>query len=272
MKSNSVKDIQICKVVRDEKSAFSDVVAIERPLKINICNANHPNSLHRLALTMCTPGDDEHLAVGYLFAERIIDCFQDVSHILHNESDEITVALNNYEHIDWNQHERSGVVSSSCGVCGKTEMDNYLLSSNTISQAYRVKTKVLYNIPGLLKSHQDIFSKTGGVHGSALMRDGQIISYFEDVGRHNALDKLGGYILKSEISILPNDILILSGRVSFELIQKADRLGFRIVTAFGAPSSLAIDIATRTGILLIGFLNENSFNIYTCNEDTEFID
>jgi FdhD protein len=217
---------------------------------------------------MRTPGNDVLLAIGYLYAESIINNYADVSEASQVDPNTVKVGLKNFNDIDWSMHNRQGLTSSSCGVCGKLSLDNYLPSNQEIkTEKFDLKKDILYSLPKKLMIDQSLFIETGGVHAAALFDiDGSLIAFKEDVGRHNALDKLLGYCLSQGMGCLDAKILLLSGRSSFELLQKASRLGVEIVCSIGAPSSNAIKIAEQNNITLIGFLKATGFNIYTHHE------
>ena len=165
--------------------------------------------------------------------------------------------------------ERNFYTTSSCGVCGKSSIEAIKIKSSYKNEVHNIqlKTEIFYTIQDDLKSRQVIFESTGGIHASALFdMDGNFIMLREDVGRHNALDKLiGSYLLNDELP-LTNYVLLLSGRASFELIQKASMAGIKVVAAVGAPSSLAVDLAKECNITLVGFLRNERFNLYSCEE------
>ena len=179
------------------------------------------------------------------------------------------VTLNENENVNLQKAERNFYTTSSCGVCGKTSIDaiKTISAYNNITDKISLSTNLFYQLENELRKQQAIFETTGGLHASALFDlDGKFISLREDVGRHNALDKLiGAAFLKEELP-LTNNILLLSGRASFELIQKATMAGIKIIAAVGAPSSLAVQLAQEAGITLIGFLRNEGFNIYTGEE------
>ena len=227
---------------------------------------------------MRTPGNDQELAAGFLFTEGIIS---DASEILgFQESslgDTLTVELRNFDAVDQRSLDRHFYTTSSCGVCGKSSIDAVKTQCKIAlaPENLKVSASQLLEFPELLRKQQSAFDFTGGIHACALFSaDGKIHALREDVGRHNALDKLiGSFLIPSTKSIgsdesthsaipLTNFILLLSGRASFELVQKAGMAGIRCIAAVGAPSSLAIDLAEELGITLVGFLRQSRFNIY----------
>lgn len=176
--------------------------------------------------------------------------------------------------VDLGRLERHFYTSSSCGVCGKSSIDaiRTVCSLPAPGKPFSISSTVVYGLPGLLRRHQDIFESTGGLHASALFSaDGELLLVREDVGRHNALDKLVGAALKQDKLPLGEHCLLLSGRASFELIQKAAMAGIQLVAAVGAPSSLAVSTAGEFDMTLIGFLRDERFNIYTGAERVRFV-
>jgi FdhD protein len=247
----------------------TDQLAVEEPLQIQLLYGPSGNEqLKNVTVTMRTPGNDEELAAGFLFTEGIIRNNSQLTQIIAGASGENTVLVilkGNYIP-DLQTSERNFYVTSSCGVCGKSSLDavrrviDYPLSNEQV----RISASVLYRLPEALRKQQEVFQSTGGLHACALFDDtGDIISLREDIGRHNALDKLIGDVFLKEQLPLQNKILLLSGRASFELVQKAAVAGIRIVAAIGAPSSLAVQLAEEVGITLVGFLKRDGFNIYS---------
>lgn len=263
MDKSTNKEVQIHKtsIVRhssDIVSTVDDYVAIESPLQISI---NH----RPISVTMRTPSDDVVLALGFLFTEGIIQNSGQV--ISANQLDEniVNIYLKTYVAPTANL-ERNFYTTSSCGVCGKSSVDAILTKSiyPIDHQKIEVTDEVLFSLQEKLLQVQSAFESTGGLHASALFHpDGSYICHYEDVGRHNALDKLIGNALINDRLPLSDHILLLSGRASFELIQKASMAGIPIIVAVGAPSSLAVELAQSTGQTLIGFLKKSSYNIYT---------
>ncbi len=252
-----IKKINIIRHTQDKDTEIADHVAVESPLQITI---NHKP----ISVTMRTPGDDLALALGFLFTEGLINDFAQVN--LATQVDENIVNIQLEDDITPTVSiERNFYTTSSCGVCGKTSVDAIVTKSIfPIDQKnIAVIDGVLFSLQEKLLQVQSAFESTGGLHASAIFQpDGYYINHFEDVGRHNALDKLIGYALMSDQLPLSNHILLLSGRASFELIQKASMAGIPIIVAVGAPSSLAVELAQSMGQTLIGFLKKTSYNIY----------
>jgi FdhD protein len=245
-----------------------DQLAIEEPLEIQIVYGNQSNRTQRtISITMRTPGNDEELALGFLFTEGVI---QDKNQIANTHispfENKALITINENENLDLQNTERNFYTTSSCGVCGKTSIEaiKTISTYNNIPDNIGISPSLFFQLEKQLRQQQTLFDATGGLHASALFDlEGNFITLREDVGRHNALDKLiGAAFLKDELP-LTNKILLLSGRASFELVQKAIMAGIKIIAAVGAPSSLAVQLAEEAGITLIGFLRNDQFNIYT---------
>ena len=269
MKDNRVENIQIHKVSSGAINETADKVAVEEPLQIQLVYSTATGQmLKNIAVTMRTPGNDEELAAGFLFTEGIIKSASDISGIKHAHANENLVQVilkeNVIPHIG--NAARNFYTTSSCGICGKASIDTI----NTISQYGEVKNKsvinasVFYGLQNELKKQQKVFEDTGGIHASAFFDvKEKFIMLREDVGRHNALDKIIGASLLNNQLPLNNCILLLSGRASFELLQKAVMAGIKIIASVGAPSSLAVEMARENDVTLTGFLKEDRFNIYS---------
>ncbi len=248
-----------------------DILAVEEPLEISV-SADGEKS--QLSVTMRTPGNDGELAVGFLFTEGLIFSARNLDNPPYQSSgdNQITVQLKpGFEH-DLQKVKRNFYTTSSCGVCGKESIEAIMQVCRIPEQKINTKINIqhIFSFPDKLRTAQETFNSTGGIHASALFDfEGKMISLREDVGRHNALDKLiGAELLKSEDEnfFLQDRILLLSGRASFELIQKAAMAGIPVVCAIGAPSTLAVETAEKFGITLIGFLKNGNANIY-CGAD-----
>jgi FdhD protein len=220
---------------------------------------------------MCTPGYDEELATGFLFTEGLIKKKDDIVRCLSlsESGNNIVIAeLKPGISFDPKKIERHFYTSSSCGVCGKSSIDavKNVFTNERVKDNISISASVITKLPEALRKQQEVFEHTGGLHASALFDlNGRLLLTREDVGRHNALDKLVGAALMAEYLPLDHHILLLSGRASFELIQKAAMAGIKIVCAVGAPSSLAVELAKETNMTLVGFLRDGRFNIY-CGE------
>jgi FdhD protein len=266
----SVAPTTIKKVNAASVSDAEDVLATEEPLEIRLEFGPTGKREHKnVSVTMRTPGNDMELAVGFLYTEGIIHAPSDIVSVKYaKEDNENIVLVSLSEHVtpEMNKLERNFYTTSSCGVCGKASIEAVRTACPIPDNfdAIRIPAKLIYQLPGLLRKRQDIFEHTGGLHGCALFDlSGSLLLSREDVGRHNALDKLIGAALNKGMLPLSQHILLLSGRASFELIQKAIMSGIKIVAAVGAPSSLAAEMAEEWGLTLIGFLRDERFNIYS---------
>jgi FdhD protein len=253
----------------------TDQVAVEEPLEIRLRKNGSP-SVHRIAVTMRTPDDNpEHdleLALGFLFGEGIIRSRSEiVGHRL--EKNQVEIELRTTLDADTiRRYERSFFVSSSCGVCGKSSIEAVWETTRGCDRTGPgtgpfVKAQGILSLPERLRAAQLAFARTGGLHGAGLFStQGELLCAREDVGRHNALDKVIGYALLQDSARLrlplENSLLALSGRISFELMQKAAMAGIRVIVAVGAPSSLAVELAQELDLTLIGFVREGRLNIY----------
>lgn len=277
MRSSSVAAVQILKVTSpgSDKNSFvsdqaEDMLAVEQPLEIKILYGTEDNRhLKNISVTMCTPGHDEELATGFLFTEGIIKSSDDIISCVSTAAagnNSVTTVLKPGISFDPKKMERHFYTSSSCGVCGKSSIDavKYNFSGDPVHDTMSIPAFLLIQLPELLRKQQEVFEHTGGLHASALFDpNGHLLLSREDVGRHNALDKLIGASLIAGNIPLHEHLLLLSGRASFELIQKAAMAGIKIVCAVGAPSSLAVELAKELDITLVGFLRDGRFNIYS---------
>ncbi|HSL21944.1 MAG TPA: formate dehydrogenase accessory sulfurtransferase FdhD [Vicinamibacterales bacterium] len=246
---------------------LEDAVAVEEPLEIRLNGFS-------FAVLMRTPGDDEALAAGFLFAERVIAAARDIERLEPcTDADHpharnvvnVTLGGEAAARLERTLTERRCVVTnSSCGVCGRLSIESLQVHAPFIDGAFSVSADVVRALPETLRRQQSLFNTTGGLHGAGLFRrDGACVSAFEDVGRHNAVDKLVGSALLSGSLPASDLMLAVSGRASFELVQKAFLAGIPLLAAVSAPSSLAIQLAEAAGITLIGFVRQGSFNMYT---------
>ena len=266
MKSNSTITIQVDRFENGISQKKDDILAIEEPLEIKMkYNSGQAMIEKNLSITMRTPGNDDELASGFLFTEGIIKNTDEIKSIKQYSENSISVELNENVRPVENKLERNFYTTSSCGVCGKASIDAIATVTNfKISDKFpRVSPEIIISLPEKLSRLQEVFKSTGGLHASALFDlSGTFLELREDVGRHNALDKLIGSRLLKKSLPLSDTILLLSGRASFELIQKASMAGIPIVVAIGAPSSLALELAKQSGITLIGFLRGGKYNLY----------
>lgn len=218
---------------------------------------------------MRSPGADEPLIIGYLFTEGVIHQASAVERIELVSAEEANVYLVPELSFDPTKYQRVGYANSSCGLCGKADLDQVEQTIHYFPSAGKPKVapNVLSQLPRTLQEQQHLFTKTGGIHATALFdAQGQLLLLTEDVGRHNALDKLLGRALVAGVFPWRERIVLLSGRISYELVQKAAMAGVPILAAIGAPSSAAIALAEATGMTLLGFVRQDRMNVYTYPE------
>lgn len=266
----SIAHIPIKKVEQQRSVDADDILAIEEPLEIRlIFHASGAVVQKSISVTMRTPGNDLELAVGFLYTEGIILAATDVVSVEHNygfEDNVVNVTLSDNVQPDMERLERNFYTTSSCGVCGKSSIKAVkTICSIPVTDDYlQFNSEMIYGFPAKLRRHQEVFEQTGGLHACALFDSvGNLSLMREDVGRHNALDKLIGTALNANMLPLDKYVLLLSGRASFELVQKATMAGIKIIAAVGAPSNLAVSMAAQREMTLIGFLRNERFNIYT---------
>ena len=269
---------QTIKYKQNQTSTINELVSIEEPLEMIICYKKNNDWINNsISITMRTPKNDEDLIVGLLFSEGIIQKTSEIKKVellghktgkfkLQNK---IRVTLNNSKNLDVKHLRRNFLTNSSCGICGKASMDSLeIICKTKINKDNpKIKNSLITRIPKLLMQKQSEFSKTGGIHASALFdQNGKVLVIREDIGRHNALDKVIGHSFKNSIFDTKNQFIACSGRLSFELVQKTLMANIGLLMGVGAPTSLAIDLAKRFDITLIGFVKTDSFNIY-CGEN-----
>ena len=265
------KQVSVKRIASDCSERFLDTVAVEEPLEIRLQYWFKAAQLtESLALTMRTPGHDRELAAGFLYSEGVIQSREDVKsmHFLGGEgSNELLVELSENVEVEMWRMSRAAFVNSSCGVCGKRSIET-LESQSRISDSdgFCIDAALVNELPEKLGQAQEGFAKTGGLHAAALVdHEGQILedAVFEDIGRHNALDKLIGSRLLQGDMPLTRRILFLSSRSSFELVQKVAAAGAPVLATVGSPSSLAVESARKYGLTLLGFVRNRRFNIYS---------
>ena len=252
-----------------------DFVSIEEPLEMRLkFKKNGKWETQNISITMRTPGNDEDLIRGFLFNERIIENLNQIETTEqkgddvgdYNLKNTIEATINNIENLDIERLKRNFLTNSSCGVCGKTSLDSIeILKKEKLDLSFPlIKQDIIMKSPNLLKNKQSEFAKTGGIHASALIdENGKVIATREDVGRHNALDKLIGHTIQNKIMNPKKQFIACSGRLNFELVQKGLMANIGLMVGVGAPTSLAIDLAKRYNMTLLGFVKEDSFNIYS---------
>ena len=273
MEIHSTHTQQVLKYKNGQYKKQEDILAIEEPLEIRLEYGEIEKRQQKsISITMRTPGQDEALAIGFLFTEGIIQNQTQIRSIEkvkswnpQTQDNIILIRLSPNTTIDLQKLERHFYTSSSCGVCGKSSIDAVhqsgakTIEKNTLS----FDANLLHHLPERVKEKQQVFGQTGGIHAAGLFnKKGVLLDVKEDVGRHNALDKLIGSALLKDRTLLSQHIVLLSGRVSFELIQKSLMAGIPIVAAVGAPSTLAIQLAKESNMTVIGFLRNGGFNIY----------
>ena len=272
---------KISKYKNNKLDNVEDYISIEEPLEINLKYKDGKNwKKENLSITMRTPGDDENLSVGFLYNEQIIT---DINWIEKIESygenngqydfrNKILITLNNSDNVNISQVKRNFLMNSSCGVCGKTSLDalETLKKDKPKYPNKKINKNIIIKSPEILKENQTQFSITGGIHASGLFsNDGNLIAVKEDVGRHNALDKLIGETLQKRLLKENDQFITCSGRLNFELVQKALINNIGLMIGVGAPTSLAIDLANRFDMTLVGFVKQDSFNIYSNSQRVE---
>jgi FdhD protein len=265
----STAHIRIKKINAGKQTEVDDELAVEEPLEIQLAwqdaTGDHASAVQKnISVTMRTPGNDAELAAGFLFTEGIIQHIDQIQHILPQQNT-VLVTLSNGVTPLLQQAERNFYTTSSCGVCGKTGIDA-IRTTPAFTQPkdeLTIPASLFYGLQNSLQQKQVVFESTGGLHAAALFDvQGNCTLLREDVGRHNAVDKVIGAALQNKQLPLLQHILLLSGRAGFELIQKAVMAGIRVIAAVGAPSSLAVQMAVEHDITLIGFLRGERFNVY----------
>ncbi len=266
--SRPVRSVMIRRVEGEESENQPDLLAVEEPLEIRLSYVKPSQKQRRqrtISVTMRTPGHDRELAAGFLLTEGIIQSARDILAIYScRNGNRVRVHLREDVVVDLKRLRRNFYTSSSCGVCGKTSLESVeACVRQSLTPGPKVPSRLIHSLPAKLRAAQSVFDRTGGLHASALFNAaGDLLSLREDVGRHNALDKLIGQQLLLQRLPLVNTILVVSGRASFELVQKAVMAGIPIVAAVGAPSSLAVELAMRHDQTLLGFVRDDRFNVY----------
>lgn len=270
-----IDSIRIIRKSGNASKEVDDLVVVEEPMEIRMgYGPMDQRQETSIAITMRTPGDDFDLAIGFLFSEGLIGAIDDVLSIKYcysdrpgqKENNSVRVELIPEKPIDFTHQKRNFFVHSGCGICGKASIDAvYDTVCKEISQdSHQIQTKILKTIPEITRKKQFNFKSTGGIHSAAIFDlNGQLIAIKEDVGRHNAVDKVLGHLLRGGQSKLDDRILFLSGRMGFELIQKASMARIPIVVSVGAPTSLSIELGRTLNMTLVGFIKKDSLNIYS---------
>ena len=260
----SVADIDRTRFAGRRAVPGRDTVAREEPLEIQLDGTS-------LAVVMRTPGHDEELALGLLWSERVIGSLDDVVSVRHattapspEAADNIlNVRLAASVRVDWQRLRRNLYASASCGICGKATIESTLAQSPALTDGARFAAELFYRLPERLRGAQDAFDQTGGLHAAGLFdASGQLVAAREDVGRHNAVDKVVGWALRQGRLPLAGHVLLVSGRISYEIAEKALAARIPVVAAVSAPSSLAIALAEDANMTLVGFLRGQTMNVY----------
>ena len=268
----------VSKIKSSKEEVIKDSVSVEEPLEMRLkYNKDGKSETQNISITMRTPGNDEDLIRGFLFNERIIENMNEIDSVQHigdpvgdyNLHNTIEATINKTDNLDIGKLKRNFVTNSSCGVCGKTSLDSIeVLKNDKLDLSFpKIKEDIILKSPSLLMNEQSEFAKTGGIHASALIDEsGKVIATREDVGRHNALDKLLGHSIQNGLLDPKVQFIACSGRLNFELVQKGLMANIGIMAGVGAPTSLAVDLAKRFDMTLLGFVKESGFNIYS-NKD-----
>ena len=268
MSGDAVREVKLTRVSKSGAEPTRDRVACEEPLEIQLAGVS-------LAVVMRTPGDDLELVTGFLVTERVVDSLADVESVRHcNEAQDpdaadnvVRVTLRAGLRPDLERLRRNLFASSSCGVCGKATLENALATAPPLDDDTRLPASLLLALPERLRAAQRVFEETGGLHAAGLFdATGGLLAVREDVGRHNAVDKVIGWATRAGQLPLAERVLLVSGRASFEIVQKALAARVPIVAAVSAPTSLAVSLAEGAGIALVGFLRGGGFNVYGARE------
>ena len=269
---------KVSKFKNSKLEEVKDSVSVEEPLEMRLKYKKDDKwEIQNISITMRTPGNDEDLIRGFLYNEKIIENMNEIDSIEiqgdnagdYNLQNIIEATINKIDNLEIGKLKRNFITNSSCGVCGKTSLDSLeVIKTEKLELSYpQIKEEVILKSPELLMNEQSEFTKTGGIHASALINEnGKVIVTREDVGRHNALDKLIGYAITNKLLNPKQQFIACSGRLNFELVQKGLMANIGVMAGVGAPTSLAIDLAKRFDMTLLGFVKENSFNIYA-NKD-----
>lgn len=272
--ATATRAVLIGKVTGRDVSAEADVLAIEEPLEIRLGYGSRSGRTHRaVSVTMRSPGQDFDLAAGFLFTEGILGSPEQMEEIrscgpvqVGGHRNVVRVEMRSDLNVDLARLERHFFTTSSCGICGKTSLEAVRVGRRAVIPPRRgwIDPNIIHRLPEPLRAAQATFDRTGGLHAAGLFtEDGSLVNLREDVGRHNAVDKLIGSEFRAGRLPLNHCILLLSGRASFELVQKAMMAGIPLLAAVGAPSSLAVELARDCGMTVLGFVREGHFNIYS---------
>ncbi|HEY2321415.1 MAG TPA: formate dehydrogenase accessory sulfurtransferase FdhD [Thermoanaerobaculia bacterium] len=266
MAEERIASVAMLRITSESAEETDDLLAVEEPLEIRVAwRANGELREKPISVTMRTPGDDFDLAAGFLFTEAVIGSGAEIESIRQWGSPNVVrVSLAEGASIDASKLDRHFYTTSSCGVCGKTSIDAVrVIRCGVPGPSTRISQALVNRLPELLGERQSAFRATGGLHGAALFRpNGELLRVREDIGRHNAVDKAIGSLVREEPESLAGAILMVSSRASFELAQKAIVAGIGVLASVGAPSTLAVDAAREFGLTLLGFVRDGRFNVY----------
>lgn len=258
--TRNILTVPVERIESGSSTALQDLLAVEEPLEMRV-------NERPVSITMRTPGHDFELVAGFLFTEGIVPGADAIERInFANARNSVNVDVKAGVEIDFDRLERHFYTSSSCGVCGKTSLEALAAQGCRLlpSDGPFIRAAMIPDLPQRLRGEQAVFDRTGGLHAAALFDlSGELLSLREDVGRHNALDKLIGAEMLAGRTPLGDRLVMVSGRASFELMQKALMAGIRVLAAVGAPSSLAVEVAQRYNMTLLGFVRDGRFNIYS---------
>ena len=273
--TNAIVHTHVRKVAMEGVTDTSDTLATEDPLEIRLVHGpSHNRRQQNISVTMRTPGQDTELAAGFLFSEGIISGYTDIQDIIlsdENEGSIATIHLKPNVRAQLAQSQRNFAATAACGVCGKTGIAAIHTGVSVSKDHFTFAADKLYGLPAVLRNEQAVFDTTGGLHAAALFdANASLLILREDIGRHNAVDKLIGAAMTQGLMPLKNYLMLLSGRAGFELIQKAAMASIPLIAAIGAPSSMAVKKAAQWNITLLGFLKEERFNIYSAPERIDF--
>jgi FdhD protein len=269
---------RVKKIRLTEESIVEDFVAVEEPLEIQLSYlSNGQRVVRSISITMRTPGHDKDLALGFLRTEGIICSVEQVREVLvpvdekfcRPEENRLRIILEDDVSVDVGKMDRNFYTTSSCGICGKASLEalNMAGAKAFTGNCPKVRKETVLQLPQKLLQQQEAFLKTGGLHAVGLFdANGEIKVLREDVGRHNAVDKIAGALLQDTLLIAAESLLLVSGRTSFEIIQKAVRAGIPIIASIGSPSSMAVEIAMAFNLTLLGFVSSERFNVYSSPE------
>ena len=261
---DSVRTVPVARFERRHARLLEDAVAREEPLEIRLGGAS-------VGVVMRTPGHDEELALGFVITERVVSSLDEVASVRHcnrvpdpdAEDNVIRVTLRPGVPVDLHALRRNLYASAACGICGKATIENVLRAAPPLDDGSRFPAAFFYDLPARLRKEQAVFARTGGLHAAGLLAgDGTLLAVREDVGRHNAVDKVIGWACREGRLPLAGHALIVSGRVSYEIVQKALAARIPVVAAVSAPTSLAVRLAEEAGMTLIGFLRGTGMNVY----------